>query len=140
MGGWLCVQGPASQAIIDTSFRMLMEYTGTGYGFRGGRCVGANFNEIAGGADVIEGTWYHVALYRVGNNTYLAVDGVIVGSNLGNVGVANDSAYKLGVGCCGEQTAGYIPTGFMGPFRMTVGVGRYPETNFTPPTGPFPTS
>lgn len=140
MGGFFCGQGPASQADIDTSFRMWLGYTGTGYGWRGGRCVGATENTISGGADAVTATWYHVALYRVGNDTYLAVDGVIVGSNVSNINPANDSAYKLGVGCLGEAISGYISTGYMGPFRMTVGVGRYPATNFTPPSGPFPAS
>jgi hypothetical protein len=140
LGGFFCGQGPFDQADINTSFRMYLGYTGTGYGWRAERCVGAVPVTIAPSGNAAAATWYHVAYYRVGINTYLAVDGVIVGSVLGNVGVANDSAYKLGVGCMGERSSGYIPTGFMGPFRMTVGAGRYPETNFTPPTGPFPTS
>lgn len=41
----------------------------------------------------------------------------------------------------GAQNSGTNPfTGFIGPFRITKGVSRYGASNYSPPTGLFPTS
>jgi hypothetical protein len=83
------------------------------------------------------GVWHFVAYSRNSGVGRLYVDGVFVGS------IADTTNYPLvgtqGIGVGADGQGGNVLTGYVGPVRVTKGVGRYPST-CTVPTAPFPIS
>jgi hypothetical protein len=79
-------------------------------------------------------TWYHVALVRNSSSLTLYVSGVAQGASISD-GV-NYGGNGVNVGL--YYGSGFTFNGYVNDFRVTIGVARY-TSNFTPPTGPFPT-
>lgn len=84
-------------------------------------------------------TWYHVALVRNGTSMNLYRNGV--SGTTYNIGTSNlqNSAEPLQIAGI-RSNSNSVPTfnGYMKGVRVTKGVARY-TSNFTVPTGPFPT-
>jgi len=82
------------------------------------------------------GVWYHVALVRTTSNTLtLYVNGVAQGASIGNSTTFGGNGVNVGL----YYGSGFTFNGYIDDFRVTKGVARY-TSNFTPPTGPFPTN
>jgi hypothetical protein len=82
------------------------------------------------------GTWIHVAASRVSGSTYLYSAGTQRGTTF-----ADANTYVQGPFGIGMQTNTAFPiTGFVGPARITKGVGRYSGASHTVPAGLFPES
>ena len=100
--------------------------------------IGFYFNsgERINGGTIAVDTWYHIALCRVSGTTRLFIDGTQVGSDYTDSNsYLSDSttAYRIGLSSFGTgQMSGYL-----GPGRITKGVGRY-SANFTRPGWIFP--
>jgi hypothetical protein len=94
-------------------------------------------NRIATASAIIStGTWYHIALCRVGTSTRLFLDGVQVGSTYSdstNYQVNGSFSFRLG-----RSSYTSIPYYFQGEIAELRGssLGRYSGT-FTPPPAPF---
>ena len=95
---------------------------------------------VNGGFSFATDTWYHVAVCRSANKTYLSVEGTILnpGGTASNVTMNNSTAaFSIG-----QDLYSGFPLNFNGhidEFRVTKGVGRY-TSDFTPPSAPFPNS
>jgi hypothetical protein len=78
---------------------------------------------------VSTGTWYHLAVVRLGTSIRLYVDGVLAASAVttGQLNVSDLSALLIGDGL----------NGWLDDVRVTKGVARY-TTDFTPPALAFP--
>lgn len=90
-------------------------------------------------ASVPTGTPIHLAVYRLGNNWYAAINGVYE-TILSVAGSMNATSQQV---CIGAQSDGVssLFTGKIRGFRATKGsTGGYGAANFTPPSFPLPTS
>lgn len=80
------------------------------------------------------GTWYHLAVVRSGNNWTLYIDGVSALSATSGATYAGTMTMKIG-----DNGGANFFNGRLDEFRITKGVARY-TSNFTPPTQAFPNS
>lgn len=91
----------------------------------------------AGGGDLWDGNWHHVAWTRQGNVYRVFVDGIIgsvSNTQSGSLKVP-DSATDMSIGA--SYTANENFPGTLDEIRITKGLARYTGA-FTPPTTPFP--
>ena len=79
-------------------------------------------------------TWYHVALVRASGLLTLYVSGVAQGATISDGTNYGGNGVNIGL----YYSSAVTFNGYMNDFRVTIGVARY-TSNFTPPTGPFPT-
>lgn len=124
---WSAVGGLSWYFGIDSSRRLVLYVR-----------VGSNsYFPVRAGALSLS-TDYHVAAYRVGNNWYVAVNGV-PSSIMSQAGTMNVTSQPT---CIGAQSDGSNPlNGKIRGFRATKGsTGGYGSTSFTPPSFPLPTS
>lgn len=85
-------------------------------------------------------TFKHVAFSRVGNTLYSAFDGTIYATSSAVGLTLFDSTGPLTIGSYGPTVSSTLNwAGNIAAVRITKGVGRY-TANYTPPSGPFPTS
>lgn len=80
--------------------------------------------------------WTHVAVTRVGTSVKMYIDGSQAVSTWTTSNSFSDGAFLIGTDY--PRNARFV-NGLIGPVRITKGVARY-TSNFTPPTGLFPTS
>lgn len=78
-----------------------------------------------------DNTWYFLSLCRVSGVTKLAVNGVV---SVSFADTTNYTATNLVLG--GYATTGFLTSGYIDDYRMTIGVGRYPGA-YTPPASQF---
>jgi hypothetical protein len=78
--------------------------------------------------------WYHVALVRASGLLTLYVSGVAQGATIADVVTYGGNGINIGL----YYSSSFTFNGYMNDFRVTIGTARY-TSNFTPPTGPFPT-
>ncbi len=83
----------------------------------------------------VDSTWHHVALIRVGNNLYVALDGVLSTAKDVTGKSMADSAYTVAVGRMGEYNTQWW-NGWIDEVRISKGIARW-TSNFTPPTGEY---
>jgi hypothetical protein len=84
------------------------------------------------------GVWYHIALVRTvsgGSFLTLYVDGVAQGATISDSTVFGGNGVNIGL----YYGSGFTFNGYIDDFRVTTDVARY-TSDFTPPTGPFPTA
>ena len=91
------------------------------------------------GGGYTAGAWIHVAVVRSGNTITGYKNGVETGTQTlsGSISPSTGYAAAIASGLAGNTSQDF--NGRIGPLRITKGVVRY-TTNFTPPTGLFPTS
>lgn len=77
------------------------------------------------------GTWYHVAVTRNFNNFKLFLDGVLVSSSNADTILSEKDIY------IGGGNGGYVTNLRLDELRIIKGTSIY-NTDFTPPTAPFP--
>jgi len=85
---------------------------------------------------VFQSTWTYFAITRSGTTGRMFINGTQEGASFTdstNYNQTND----MFIGCDRNNQSGFI--GYMDDIRITKGVARY-TANFTPPSGPFPTS
>ena len=95
-------------------------------------------NGEAGSFSVTANAWTHVAFVRSGTVLYCYINGVqntVFASFVGSLYYNAADVCVIG----GQAGTSRSINGLIGPLRITKGVVRY-TTNFTPPTGLFPTS
>ena len=86
--------------------------------------------------DVVDGTWYHLAVTRNGSTFRLFVDGVEEATYTSTTAVSASAAISGYIGGTVEgQSAS--SNGHVDEVRITKGVARY-TSSFTPPTAAFP--
>jgi hypothetical protein len=75
--------------------------------------------------------WTHIAVYRIGNTIYGAVNGVVVTlTATGGTLINNTSPWAFGADYDNSAPSNL----YMSDLRLVVGSPIYPATNFTPPT------
>jgi hypothetical protein len=79
-------------------------------------------------------TWQHVAVYRIGNTYYAALNGVVVSSPSSSA--PNTGTDPLRIGEFSTIT-GYAAKGYISNVRYVNGTAVYGASNFTPPTAPL---
>lgn len=90
--------------------------------------------QITGTTNLVAGTWYHIAVSRVGNTTRLFINGTREGTNtttLYNLQVGSLAPF-IGANAMGLSSSG--ANGYGDELRVTKGIGRY-TANFTPDPG-----
>ena len=80
------------------------------------------------------GTWYHVAVSRVGNIIYTSRDGVVTSTAYSNSIHSSSSTLNIGRLESGSTTNAF--TGHISNLRIVKGTGLY-TANFTPPVAPL---
>lgn len=93
-----------------------------------------NASEVAspaGAGNVTLNNWHHIAVSRRGSRLFIFVDGIERAVNLNFT--KNLTRQLLGIGGFPSQNTESF-TGYMRGIRITKGVGRYGNANFTPPT------
>jgi len=102
------------------------------------RIAGGNYFPPATTATVALNTPTHVAMYRIGNNFYLAVGGVVQ-NVLSQAGSIDVTSQPVAIGAQPDGSNNFA--GLIRGARVTKGsTGGYGATNFTPPSFPLPTS
>ena len=102
------------------------------------RIAGGNYFPSGTTATVALNTPTHVAMYRIGNNFYLAVGGVVQ-NVLSQAGSIDVTSQPVAIGAQPDGSNNF--TGLIRGGRGTKGsTGGYGATNFTPPSFPLPTS
>lgn len=77
------------------------------------------------------GTWYHIAVTRNFNNFKLFLDGVLVSASNADIILSEKDIY------IGGGNGGYVTNLRLDELRIIKGTSIY-NTDFTPPTAPFP--
>ena len=80
-------------------------------------------------------TWYTIAYVRSGANTYLFVNGNIIGTSTTSMGTLYNSTFPLVLGADTYPASEYF-TGYLDAVRITNGIARY-TGNYTPSTALF---
>ncbi len=88
------------------------------------------FSDPVPGTAFTTDTWYHIALVRSGNNWYLFVDGIQLGSTVENSRTVDNVPAILQIGR--HATTHYL-NGYLDEYRISKGIARW-TSNFTPPT------
>lgn len=83
-------------------------------------------------------TWYHVALVRSGDNWYMFIDGIQIGTTTVQAGIMGDFTGDLQIGQ-GAWTLSHYLNGWIDELRISKGIARW-VSDFTPPTAPYTTS
>lgn len=89
---------------------------------------------LKGSSKITASEWVHIAVVRESGILYYYVNGSLIGFGSFTSDLTNTTAT---IGCTYENSQFY--QGRIDELRITKGVARYTE-NFTPPTGPFPSS
>lgn len=85
----------------------------------------------------VANTWTHVAFYRNGSDFRFSFAGTtFTPTSSPQAGTGGTNSHSLAIGNLPDNT--YPLTGQLASLRITKGVARYPLTNFTPPSLPFP--
>jgi hypothetical protein len=96
------------------------------------------FRQIPAG--ITSGSWQHLAIARSGSSTRMFVNGVQQGTTntewSGTFRMDKIGAFFFNGNVYSEPN---FVNGYIDDLRITKGIARY-TANFTPPTGPFPTS
>lgn len=79
------------------------------------------------------GTWYHVAVYRVGTSLYTAFEGTVVATK----GSATTSLTGMDLFVGLVYATSYTFPGTIDEVRVTKGSGVYSTSGFTPPSAEF---
>ena len=85
------------------------------------------------------GVWYHLAVERYGDTMELYIDGTGQNSQAFTTTIY-DGNTKLSIGAQSDDantTTSWELDGYIDEFRLTKGLARYQNTNFTPETTPF---
>jgi len=89
-------------------------------------------------ASITTGTWFHLAVTRVGSTLTCFVNGTkLTPQTLTNANLAHDNTSALWIGNW-KGGSGYDYNGYIDDLRVTKGYARY-TANFTPPTAALPT-
>jgi hypothetical protein len=82
---------------------------------------------------IVLNQWNHFAVYRVGNDWYGAVNGVVSSMGASSSGIFDNSeSIRIGGDSNGNYANGYISNA-----RIVIGSSVYTSANFTPPTAPL---
>jgi hypothetical protein len=131
---WVRTSGTSSyRAIIALRTDNTYEYNI--YVSSGTFAIWINDDNRCASAAISANTWYHVAVTRTSGVVRLFVDGVKSVNDYNDSTSIPDTATRIGSN--GLTSGGEIFTGYMDDVRITVGVSRY-QSDFTPPTAPFP--
>lgn len=76
-------------------------------------------------------TWYHIAISKIGNTTYVFLNGKL------EITFTDSSTHSATSFMYGNSVVGQTFSGNMSNTRYTSNVGRY-KANFSIPTGPYP--
>jgi hypothetical protein len=94
---------------------------------------------MQGATTINPDTWYHVAVERIGNVWSLYVNGNIDYDVTGAYPINGGGAIaRVGVAASAGNPV-YHFDGYIDELRVSKGIGRYNNTNFTPPTSPYTT-
>ena len=100
--------------------------------------AGLNHGSSLFGAAAFEYTapvWQHLAFYRLGDDVYTALDGVVFPHLGGGTSFGAGTANRLYIG---KNNFWYNNLqGKLDELRYSVGTARYGAVNFTPPSAPF---
>lgn len=101
--------------------------------------LGSTILGMTGTTTILSNVWNYWSMSRVGSNFYIHLNGSQEGTgstagSMPDVGRHATMGFYDGDNASGEQFVGYI-----GPHRITKGVGRYGAGAYTVPKGPFPT-
>ena len=122
-GSYQCLLSNNTSDHTTDAFQWTINPNGTSMGF-GGSGV-----QIAGTTAFVTGTWYHLAVSKVGGTGHLFCGGVLLGS-----GSLDPYTYQNALTVGKRAAYGDLPCdGCMAELRISKGIGRY-TTTFTPPT------
>lgn len=116
----------------DTLWELIVNHND--YGFGVGFFIRNKFVDIAllsFDQKLSVGTWYHVAVTRNFNDFKLFLDGVLVSSYNADIILSEKDIY------IGGGNGGYVTNLRLDELRIIKGTSIY-NTDFTPPTAPFP--
>lgn len=89
----------------------------------------------------VANTWTFIVIQRNGDNFHFWKDGIKHPNTRTWAGYSfpnSASSVHVGARMSAETTTFYAMRGWLDEVRLTNGVARYPLTDFTPPTAPFP--
>jgi hypothetical protein len=140
---WFCTLASSAAQYNLTTKRRIGSTTGAPFqiwvatngvvnvGFSAGANFGVGIREVG---RVTDGTWHHVAAYRIGNAWYGALDGVVTVINANNAGTSNNNEDAVVIG--GDTNSNYF-WGYISNYRIVVGSSVYTANSFTPQTTPL---
>lgn len=121
----------AASSTLNSPFQIYISSSAVTVGFS----TTGNFNVgVASLGAAIPSQWNHVAIYRIGNAWYGALNGVVTVVNASNSGSLNNNSDAIVIG--GDTNANYF-NGYVSNYRFVVGDSVYTSANFTPPTSPL---
>lgn len=100
---------------------------------------GGTFANFGSKSQLTAGQWNHVAVTRSGSSHRCFINGMLSSSGVVTLSADWGTPTTCWIGRQGHATIHNYLAGKIGPTRITKGVARY-TSNFTPPTGLFPTS
>ena len=121
-----------SSDVTSSSYRCICSQGSSGSAFRLFQRGGAiqvwtgSTQRINYNANLIAGTWYHIAVVAAGSNLNLYINGSL-GISIGIVTFSEITSIDIG----GNDNGSVL--GYMTDFRISNGLARY-TANFTPPT------
>ena len=93
-------------------------------------------DRITGATSLSTGTWYHVAVSRVGASTRLFLNGAQEGSTYADTNVYLNGSSRPAIGSSGHTIGTSTLNGWKDEIRVSKGIARWTGT-FTPPAVPY---
>lgn len=93
---------------------------------------------LTGGANLVAGQWYHLAVSRKGNSFYLFLNGTLIASGSSAQSLNGTTQLSIGDRFAGDAYGQYPTSGYIGAVRIKAGSETNPPTaSFSIPTEPF---